>query len=395
MPINLFVILFFIGGWLFSKVFTRLRLPGIMGMVVFGILLKIILGDQIPGSARDIGPFLKSFALIVILLRAGLGIHRKTLQKVGRTALLMSFIPCLIEAAGLTVAFHLFFGFDWMVSALFAFVLSAVSPAVVVPSMLDLKERGHGEKNDVPTMILASASADDVIAITCFSLFLAMATGKGSNAAVSMAAIPFSIIAGVAVGVVVGIFLSGYFKRKYHKIRATEKTMLLLMAGLLVVEVGHFLHVAAFLAVMTVGFILLERAEHAAHEVALKLSKIWVAAEIVLFVMIGMAVDPVVAFQTGLKGILIIIFGLAFRSLGVMIAAAFDRSLSVRERLFCVIAFLPKATVQAALGSIPLAAGVEGGEVILSIAVLAILVTAPLGVFLIYRYGPILLCSSD
>lgn len=395
MALNFFVILFFTGGWIFNKLFIRWHLPGILGMVIFGILLKIFLPNAIPNVIWDVEPFLKSLALIVILLRAGLGINRKALQKVGMTALLMSFIPCLIEAAGLIILLRLMFGFSWMICFVAAFIISAVSLAVVVPSMLDFKTRSRFKTNNVPTLILASSSVDNVVAITFFSVFLSFATGHGGMIAVAALKIPFSIMAGIAAGAAVGFLLSGYFIRKHHKIRATEKTLLLMMAGLFVVEAGHIFHIAAFLGVMTVGFILLERAEHAAHEIAQKLSKVWVVAEIVLFVLIGMAVDPVTALETGWRGLLVILGGLLFRSLGVILATAFDRKLSFQERVFCMIAFLPKATVQAALGSIPLAAGVEGGEVILSIAVLAILVTAPLGVFLIYRYGPILLCSSD
>jgi solute carrier family 9B (sodium/hydrogen exchanger), member 1/2 len=391
MGINLFIVIFFIGGWAFNRIFTRCRLPGILGMVIFGIMLKFFMADLIPHAIWEMEPFLKSIALIVILLRAGLGISRRTLQKVGKTALLMSFVPCFVEAAGLTVAFHFFFDLGWAVSALFSFVLSAVSPAVVVPSMLEMKKRGHGAKNDVPTMILASTSADDVVAITCFSLFLAVTTGNGGNIAGTMLAMPLSIIVGIVAGLAVGSVLSRYFVKKHKKIRATEKTLLLLMIGLLVVEIGNALHIAAFLAVMTIGFVVLEKAEHVAHELAQKLSKVWIIAEIVLFVLIGMAVDPFLAVEHGAKGIAVIVIGLAFRSVGVLMATAFDRALRFKERVFCVIAFVPKATVQAALGSIPLAAGVAGGGIILSIAVLAILFTAPLGLLLIHKYGPGLL----
>ncbi len=395
MAVNLFVFIFFVGGWIFNRIFVRLHLPGILGMVVFGAVLKIVFPAVIPDGIGQIEPFLKSFAIVVILLRAGLGIRRKTLQKVGRTTLLMSWIPCALEASSLTIVFRMIFGFDWAVAALFACILSAVSLAVVVPAMLEWKKRGNEKQRDISTIILASTSLDNVIAITFFSLFLAMVTGSGGNFGQTMMAIPFSILAGIMAGVVVGFFLSGYFRRKYHKIRATEKTLLLLMVGLFVVEIGNALHIAAFLGVMTVGFILLERAEHVAHEIAQKLSKIWVVAEIVLFVLIGMALDPKLAIETGWKGMVVILIGLFFRSLGVFIATAFDRTLSINERVFCILAFIPKATVQAALGSIPLAAGVAGGGIILSIAILSIFLTAPLGVFLIHRYGPVLLDQAS
>lgn len=394
MEIDLFLVIFFVGGWLFGRLFSLLRLPMIMGMVVFGLLLNAFLPWPAPALLTDLGPFLKSFALIVILLRAGLGIRARTLARVGRSALLMSFVPCLFEAGALTVAMQLIYGFNWSAAALCAFMLAAVSPAVVVPSMLELKERNPAGDNRVPTLILAGASVDDVLAITLFSLFLALAGGTSEVPPGRLvAALPLLVIGGIGAGLAVGVFLARGFTRGYRAIRATEKTLLVLMAGLLLVRVGDYLHIAAFLSVVTVGFVLMEKAGHVARELALKLSKIWVFAEIVLFVMIGMALEPRLALEVGLRGIAVITLGLFFRSLGVLVATAFDRGLSCRERLFCVIAYLPKATVQAALGGIPLAAGIAGGETMLALAVLSILLTAPLGLILIRRFGPVLLGS--
>ncbi len=390
MPLNIFIIVFMVGGWLSSRLFTRLALPGILGMVLFGILLGNLRGVEAPELVVSLDPFLKSLALIVILLRAGLGIHKQTLARIGWRAGLMAAVPCLMEASALTLAFHLLFGFAWPVAALAAFLLSAVSPAVVIPSMLDLRDKGHGKRNEVPTLVLAGASVDDVIAITFFSAFLALAADQSGNLYLSVASIPFSIIGGIVAGLIIGFPLAWYFQQRYKYIRATEKTMLLLMAALLVVEVGELAHLAALLAVMVIGFIILEKAERVAQELALKLAKVWVIAEIVLFVLIGMAVDLSVAWEAGLKGLLLIHIGLTFRSLGVMLSLAGSR-LNWRERAFCVIAYLPKATVQAALGAVPLAAGIAGGDVILSVAVLSIVYTAPLGLLLIRKLGPKLL----
>ena len=395
MPFNLFVVLFFVGGWTAGRIAARTGLPSILGMVVYGLGLRFFAYDAIPDLLHDLDPFLKSLALIVILLRAGLGIRKETLMKVGRAALPMAVIPCLAEALVLTFGYHHLFGFPMQVSALGAFMLSAVSPAVVVPSMLDLRERGLGKRNEVPTIVLAGASVDDVVAITFFSLFLMLATGEGASSAADtlglVLEIPLSIIGGIAGGIILGFALAAWFKRHHERIRATEKTLLLLMVAIVLVEIGHVLHLAALLGVMTVGFILLERAEPVAHELAEKLGKVWVIAEIVLFVLIGLAADMSTAIEAGAKGLLLIFLGLFARSIGVMLATAFDRRLRLKERIFCLLAYLPKATVQAALGAVPLAAGVSGGEVLLSVAVLSIVVTAPLGLILVRIFGPKLL----
>jgi solute carrier family 9B (sodium/hydrogen exchanger), member 1/2 len=395
MPFNLFIVLFFVGGWGAGKLIQKAALPPILGMVLFGLLIRFSFPSAIPDLIFELDPFLKSLALLVILLRAGLGIRKSTLVKVGRAAVPMAFIPCLMEAAVLTLAWHFLFDLPLLTSALGAFMLSAVSPAVVVPSMLDLKEQGLGAENDVPTIVLAGASVDDVVAITFFSLFLMLATSGASfsisNTGSSLLSIPLSIAGGIAGGFAVGAILASWFSRHKENIRATEKTLLLLMVAMVLVEIGNALHLAALLGVMTVGFMLLERAEAVAHELAGKLSKVWVIAEIILFVLIGMAVDIPVALEAGARGLLLICFGLAARSIGVWISTAFDPRLNRKERLFCLFAYLPKATVQAALGTVPLAAGIAGGEQLLSVAVLSIIVTAPLGLLLIRGFGPRLL----
>lgn len=380
----------FFWGWLFSRLFHLLKLPNVLGMVIFGILLGSSAGTRVPPSLWQIEPLLKSMALIVILLRAGLGISKATLQKVGITAILMSFIPCLLEGGVLTLLFHRLFGFDWVVSGLTSFMLAAVSPAVIVPTMLDLKERGYGKKNEVPTVVLAGASVDDVFAITLYSVFLGLAVSGEVNIVKSLASIPLAIVLGVVPGIILGWLLVLYFRKNHQRVRATEKTLVLLTGAMLLVQLGDWTHSAALLGVMTIGFVLLEGAEEAAHELGAKMKKVWIFAEIVLFVLIGMSVDIPTALDAGGRGLLVIFIGLIARSAGVLIAT-FPSRLTWKERFFCVIAYTPKATVQAALGSVALQNGVAQGETILALAVMAILFTAPLGLVGIKVFGKRLL----
>lgn len=389
----------FAGGWLASRLFDRLRLPGVMGMVLFGIGLAVMFGQVAdhgtlgvstvsiwPEGFTQIVPFIKSLALIIILLRAGLGIRRAELKAAGMTAALMAFIPCLLEGSVLMGAFMLVFGFSWPIAGLAGFLLAAVSPAVVVPYMLDLKARNLGRRNGVIAAILTGASADDVLAITLFTVFLGMSTSEaGGSPLVRVAFLPWSIVGGLGLGVAVGFGLAWWFRRHHRVIRATEQALLLVASAVFLVRVGDHLHVAALLGVMAVGFIVLERAEAQAHELAAKLEKVWILAQIALFVIIGMFLDVRVAVGAGSKALLVIIIGLIARSSGVLLAT-WPSSMTLRERLFCVIAYTPKATVQAALGGVALSVGLPEGEVILAVAVLAILVTAPLGVLGI-RWG--------
>jgi len=377
-PLNIVVVLIILGGWLFGRLFSRIGLPTVLGMVVWGGCIGVFLGNRLPPILFQTEPFLKSFALIVILLRAGLGINRRTLQKAGVTAMLMTCVPCILEGMALTVLCHLLFDFPWAVAGLTGFMLSAVSPAVIVPSMLHLNDQGFGRKNEVPTIILAGASADDVFAITIFTVFLRMATTGDVTFDQILISLPLSLLIGIVPGIAVGFLLVWFFRRRLTNIRATEKALVLLMIAVLLVQIGDWVHSAALLGVMTIGFILLEYEELVAHELAVKLSKVWILAEIVLFVLIGISVDPMVAWNAGFRGIVVLLIGLCFRSAGVWIATMWS-DLSVKERLFCMIAYIPKATVQAALGSVALAHGIEHGDTILAIAVLSIVVTAPLG----------------
>ncbi len=388
MSLLMIFVVIFLGGWFFSKISTKLGLPTVFGMVIFGIILSPYFKNF--NNLWIIAPFLKIFALTVILLRSGLGIKRETLKQIGKTAFFLSWVPCVFEGISLMIFFRYFFDFSWSVSGLTAFMLAAVSPAVVVPSMLDLKEGGYGKKNEVPTLVLAGASVDDVFAITFFTIFLGLATSKVEQSTIfTLLSIPYSIIVGIFLGVLLGYTLFYIFK-KYKNINSTEKILILLTISLLLVEFGDFIKVASLLGVMTIGYILNGKLSIISEDLSKKLKIVWFFAEITLFVIIGLSIDIKVAIAGGGLTVLAILFGLIFRSIGVIIATLFSK-LTKKERLFCVISYLPKATVQAALGGIPLASGIKEGSLILSIAVLSILLTAPAGLIGIRVFGKKLL----
>lgn len=390
MSINMLAVLIVIGGWFSGRVARQAKLPAVLGMTVWGITLAFFLREHFPPVIWEMAPFLKSLALITILLRAGLGIQKDVLGRVGSAAIKMAFIPCLFEGAIVAVVSRYLLLFSWAEAGMMGFILAAVSPAVVVPSMLTLKEQGYGKRNEVPTLVLAGASLDDIAAISVFTVFLNIYLAGKANYFMSAAMVPYAIIIGIITGICAGLFLSWFFKKHFNRIRATEKIILLLGFSVFLVQLGNWTHIAALLAVMTMGFVLLEKSEVVAHELASKLGKIWIFAEIILFVLIGMAVDINVAIKAGLMGTLIIAIGIIFRSCGVFVALLGTR-FSSKERVFCAVAFVPKATVQAALGSIPLLSGVTNGAIMLSIAVLSICLTAPLGLLGIRYAAPRLL----
>ena len=393
MTLQLIIVLILVGGWLFGRLASRIGLPSVLGMTIWGVLIGSLWGDFIPPALWEMAPFLKSLALIVILLRAGLGINVTSLRKVGLVAVKMAFIPALCEASALVLLFHYVLGFDWIVAALAAALLSAVSPAAVVPSMLTLKEEGYGHDKDVTTMMLAGASLDNVTVITMFTLFLGLSRGEDMNFIRTILMVPWSILLGILPGIVIGFMLVWFFERFYEKIRATEKMLLLLGISVVLVQVGDWTQTSALLGVMTIGFILLAKANRVAGELSRKLNKMWVFSEIILFVLIGMSVQINVALKAGPQALLMITGGLAARSIGVLAATA-GSDLNRKERLFSIIAYLPKATVQAALGAVPLQEGVANGELILAYAVVAIIYTAPLGLISIRLGGPRLLQIS-
>lgn len=367
-------------GIISSKLFEKLKLPGLLGMLILGVLLGPYVTNIISPDILRVSPELRKIALIIILLRAGLGIKKDTLNKVGIPALKMSCIPGIFEGLSIMFVASYILGITKVEAGMLGFIIAAVSPAVVVPPMLNFISRGKGEKKGIPTIILAGASIDDVFAITIFSTFLGLYGGKGINITKKILDIPISIFIGVAIGTVVGIVLTAIFK-KYH-IRDTKKTLILIASAIILTGIEdifkNIVPIASLLGVMTIGFVLLEKHSKVANKISIKLSKVWVIAEILLFVLVGAQVNIFVAVNSGVLGLIIISLGLVARSIGVLVSLM-GTNLNAKERLFCVISYIPKATVQAAMGAVPLAAGVKSGELILAIAVLSIIITSPLG----------------
>ncbi len=371
-----------------AALFEKIKLPGLLGMLLLGIAVGPYGMDWLHPTIVEVSKELRQFALIVILLRAGLGLKRDALNQVGASAFKMSFIPGILEGLTVMAVSHLVLGFTFIQGGILGFIIAAVSPAVVVPQMLWLKERGYGEERQVPTMILAGASLDDVFAITIFGTFLAIYTGSNISLWEQFLNIPIGIASGVLIGIVLGFLLQRLF-RKIH-MRDTKKVLLLLAISVVFSAAESLWTINTLLGIMTIGFILLEKLPSVAGRLAVKMNKVWVFAEILLFVLIGAQVNVKLALDGGLAGLAIIAAGLVLRSVGVIISLMGSKY-PWKERLFSVLAYTPKATVQAAIGAVPLAMGVADGEIILALAVLSIVVTAPLGAMAIRLSAPRLL----
>ncbi len=378
----------FVGGFLFEQ----LRLPGLIGMLVAGIIIGPygldLLGDDLMAISYD----LRMIALIIILLRAGFGLNRKHLQKVGVKVLPLSILPNVLEGFAVTLMAMWLLDFTFLQGGVLGFIVAAVSPAVVVPAMLKLMDKGIGMNKKIPVMILSAASLDDVFAITFFSTFLGLYLGTQTNLGLQLLNIPLAIAIGIALGVVLGLGLVYFFKKV--SIRDSRKVVLILSLAMFMVVVESALEdivmIASLLGVMAMGIAIVEKKSVLGPRLSNKFTKIWVFAEIFLFVLVGAEVDPSVAISAGAVGIAVIVVGLVVRSLGVWIATL-KSGLSNNERVFSIMAYWPKATVQAAIGAIPLSLGVVGGEIILAISVLSILLTAPLGAIVIRYYAERLL----
>ena len=367
-------------GLIFNRSFDKINLPGLLGMLLTGVLLGPYGLDMIHQDILNISPDLRKIALIVILIRAGLGIERETLKKVGIPAVKLSFIPGILEGSTILIISTYLLNISWIEAGMLGFIIAAVSPAVVVPQMLDLMDKNRGRRKGIPTLILTGASIDDVIAITIFSTFLGLYGGEKVNITGKIFSVPISIATGIILGLIVAFMLLYIFK-KYH-IRDTKKVLLILSAAILMTSIEDFLKdnipIAALLGIMVLGYILQERYKVLGKRLAVKFNKLWVFAEIMLFVLVGAEVNIHLALESGLIGLLIIFSGLIARGIGVLISTV-GTNLNFKERLFSIIAYTPKATVQAAIGAVPLAAGVKSGDIILALAVLAIVITAPVG----------------
>lgn len=375
--------LIFLCGLLLGSIFQKIKLPPLLGMIITGIILGPYALNLIDQSVLSISSDLRQIALIIILTRAGLNLDINSLKKVGRPAILMCFLPACFEIIGMVLLAPLLLGISILDALIMGTVVAAVSPAVIVPKMLKLIETGYGKDKSIPQMIMAGASVDDVFVIVLFTSFTGLAQGE-SFSPISLIQVPISIILGIGLGILIGILL-GFFFKKVH-MRDSIKVIIILSISFLLVTLENSLKgiipVSGLIAIMSIGISLQKIRSDASKRISTKFSKLWVAAELMLFVLVGATVDIKYAFSAGIMAILLIFGVLVFRMIGVLICLI-KTKLNKKERIFCMIAYCPKATVQAAIGYIPLTMGLSCGNIVLTVAVLSILITAPLGAFFI------------
>ena len=375
--------LIFLSGIILGSIFNRLKLPQLIGMLLTGIILGPYLLNLLDPKILSISADLRQIALIIILTRAGLNLDINDLKKVGRPAVLMCFLPATFEILGMIIFAPKFLDLGLLDSAILGTVIAAVSPAVVVPKMLKLMEEGYGTDRSIPQLIMAGASVDDVFVIVLFTSFIGLAS-NGTFSMLNLIKIPTSIFFGIFIGFLCAILLIYLFK-KIH-MRDSLKVIIILNISFLLVTFEHSLTgiigFSGLLAIMSMGAGIQGKNTILSKRMSIKYSKLWIPAEVMLFVLVGATVNIKYALGASIPAILLIITVLIFRMIGVFLCLV-GTSLSYRERLFCMIAYCPKATVQAAIGSIPLSMGLPSGNIILTVAVLSILITAPLGAFAI------------
>ena len=379
LSISLILILGMFMGWICQKI----KLPSLLGMLITGIVLGPYVLNMLDDSSLGISAELRKIALIIILTRAGLGLDLSGLKKIGRPAVLMCFVPASFELIGMILLAPKLMGLTVLEAAIMGAVLAAVSPAVVVPRMVKLMDEGYGVNEGIPQLILAGASVDDVYVIVLFSTFVGMMQGEGASI-LKFVNIPISIFLGIAIGLLIGVLLA-YFFKKMH-IRDTSKVLIILSISFLLVVMEDKLSTpitfSALIAIMFIGIGLQKKRKTVAKRLSVKYGKLWVAAEVFLFVLVGATVNIGYLGKVGVKALIVIIGALVFRMFGVFVCLL-GTSLKRKERLFTMLAYTPKATVQAAIGGIPLALGFTCGDLVLTVAVLAIVLTAPLGAFAI------------
>lgn len=368
-------------GWIFSK----LKLPSLLGMILVGILLGPHAWNLMDESILAISADLRQIALVIILTRAGLSLDIADLKKVGRPAVLMCFVPACIEMVGTILFAPLLLNVTVLEAAIMGSVMAAVSPAVIVPRMIKLMEEGYGVKKSIPQLILAGASVDDVFVIVIFTALTSFAS-VGTVSVMSFVQIPISIVLGVLLGAIVGLVLTTFFK-KFH-MRDSVKLLIIISISFLLLEVQNRLEgivpISGLLAIMSMGIFLKQNYDVLASRLSVKYNKLWISAEIFLFVLVGATVDLQYAVSAGVGAVVLILIALAFRMAGVAVSLI-KTDLSMRERVFCMLSYTPKATVQAAIGAIPLSMGLQCGNIVLTVAVLAILITAPFGAICVDR----------
>ena len=381
----------FLLGLIMGRVFKELKLPSLLGMIITGMILSPYAFNLLDPLILEISTDLRQVALIIILTRAGLSLDINDLKKVGRPAILMCFLPACFEIIAVVLVAPKVLGINTLEAAIMGSVIAAVSPAVIVPRMIKLIKEGYGRKNSIPQLIMAGASVDDVFVIVLFTVFTSLAMGD-SISPLNFVQIPISIILGIIVGVIVGLFLTKLFKK--FIMRDTNKTIIILSVSFLLLELEKSLEgivaISALLSIMTLGIIITRKNSKLADRLSSKYNKLWVGAEILLFVLVGATVDLNYAFKAGLPAIFIVLVALIMRMIGVYISLL-KTKLTKKEKLFCMIAYAPKATVQAAIGTVPLTMGLACGQDVLTVAVLSILITAPFGAIGIDRLYPRLL----
>ena len=373
------IALILLSGLLLGGFFSKIKLPSLLGMIIVGIVLGPHALNLIDESILNISADLRQIALVIILTRAGLSLDISDLKRVGRPAILMCFVPACVEIIGTVLLAPLLLGISTLEAAVMGSVLAAVSPAVIVPRMIRLMEEGYGVDKSIPQLILAGASVDDVFVIVIFTAFTSLAS-TGELSPVSILQIPVSIVLGIVAGVIVGMVLVKFF-RTFH-MRDSVKLLIILSFSFLLIELQNQLEgivpFSGLLAIMSLGIVIKRKYDILAKRLSGKYNKLWVAAEIFLFVLVGATVDLKYAAVAGVSAVLLVAGALVFRMIGVALCLI-KTDLSRKERLFCMVAYVPKATVQAAIGAIPLTMGLSCGQIVLTIAVLSILITAPFG----------------
>ena len=372
-------------GLALGAICKKIKLPSIVGMLVTGILLGPFVLDLLDPTILNISADLRKMALIIILIKAGLSLDLADLKKVGRPAILLSFLPATFEIIAYVIFAPKIFGISIIDAALMGSVLSAVSPAVVVPRMVYMIENKIGTKKGIPQMIMAGASCDDIFVIVLFTSFLSMAQG-GNLSPNEFLNVPISIILGIILGAMIGYILYYFFENAFKNnrmIRNSTKLIIILSISFMIMaleeKVTNVVALSGLLAIVSMASVLrVKMTDEVSARLSEKFGKLWIGAEVLLFVLVGAAVDIRYTFSAGFAAVLMIFIALAIRSIGVLISLV-KTPLNKKEKLFTVVAYLPKATVQAAIGSVPLAAGLSSGNIILSVAVMGILITAPMG----------------
>ena len=366
-------------GLLFGSIFSKMKLPSLLGMIIVGIVLSPHAFNLIDKSILSISADLRQIAFVIILTRAGLSLNADDLKRAGRPAILMCFVPACIEIIGTIILAPILLGVTLLDAAIIGSVIAAVSPAVIVPRMIKLIDEGYGKKHSIPQLILAGASVDDVFVIVVFTALISLSS-TGTISVISFLQIPVSILTGIGIGAATGSILVIFFKKRH--MRDSVKILIILSFSFLLLELQNRLEgiipISGLLAIMSLGIVIKQKYSVLSERLSNKYNKLWVAAEVFLFVLVGATVDLKYAVTSGIFAVLLVIGALVFRMLGVAMSLI-KTKLTKHEKLFCMISYTPKATVQAAIGTIPFTMGLACGQTVLTVAVLSILITAPFG----------------